>query len=282
VRLPETHVKGGFTEMYRTYRGVARLCEISVKMRISIAIRSKSQHDTGMIRQFFRVVFTAGVTGLIGLAFRPYHDGALRYGLPLSLVALLSGGLFLFWRRKILRIALLAVPVLCAVPFFLPGKPISQRELSTRYVSALGRMEGVPYLWGGEGRRGVDCSGLPRRALRDALLEIAIETGNATALREWAEQWWYDTSARALGNNYRGFTRPLGVAGKLRDLDFSRLSVGDLAVTGDGRHVMVYFDTGTWIQADPGPWKVAIGNPKTDKNPWFDCYVTLHRWMLLE
>lgn len=235
-----------------------------------------------MIRQFQRVVFTAGITGLIALAFHPYHDGALRYGLPLSLLAVFSSGLLLFWDRKIWRITLLAVLVLCMVPFLLPGKPIPPHELSTLYVSALGRMEGIPYLWGGESHRGIDCSGLPRRALRDALLEIAIESGNPTALREWVRQWWYDTSAKALAENYRGFTRPLEVAGKLRELDFDALSAGDLAVTGDGRHVMVYFGAGKWIQADPGPWKVAIGNSHTDPNPWFDTYVTLHRWTLLE
>jgi cell wall-associated NlpC family hydrolase len=113
-------------------------------------------------------------------------------------------------------------------------------------------------------------------------METGWRTGNGAAFREWACQWWFDASAKALGQNYRGFTRPLGIAGKLRDLDFINLSAGDLAVTADGRHVMVYYGNGRWIQADPGPWKVAIGKPAVDRNPWFDSYVTMHRWTVFE
>ncbi|MES2438831.1 MAG: NlpC/P60 family protein [Verrucomicrobiota bacterium] len=234
-----------------------------------------------MIRAFQRLVFIAGATGLTVLAFHPYHDGALRYGLPLSLAAVWCAGL-LSRGRKGLRCVLLVLPVLCAIPFCLPEKPLDTRDLNRRYVAAMERMRGAPYRWGGESRGGIDCSGLPRRALRDALLEIGWRTGNGAAFRAWAEQWWFDTSAKALAENYRGFTRPLGVSGKLRDLDTVHLSPGDLAVTADGRHVMVLLAGGRWIQADPGPLKVVIERPAVDRNPWFDSFVTVHRWMILE
>lgn len=235
-----------------------------------------------MIRQFQRLLFVAGITGLVALTVRPHHDGALRYGLPLALFAVWSAGLGYVWRRKCWRAVLLALPLLAALPFCLPEKPIDPGKLRERYVAAMGRMEGTRYVWGGESHRGIDCSGLPRRGLRDALWETGMENGNGAAFREWARQWWFDTSAKALGQSYRGFTRPLGVSGKLRDLDCRRFSPGDLAVTGDGRHVMVYFRHGKWIQADPMASKVVVSKPEVDQNPWFNSFVTMHRWMTLE
>ena len=235
-----------------------------------------------MIRHFHRLLIIAGITGLLALAVWPYHDGKLRYGLPLALVMAWSAGLGFVWRRKFWRTILLILPVLAAVPFCLPEKPLDPEKLRGRYVAAMERMEGTCYLWGGESRRGIDCSGLPRRALRDALWETGMENGNGAAFREWARQWWFDTSAKAMAENHRGFTRPLGVSGKLRDLDFSNLSPGDLAVTADGRHVMVFLRGGNWIQADPRPFKVTIGDPAVEPNPWFDSLVRMHRWTILD
>ncbi|RYD34518.1 MAG: peptidoglycan endopeptidase [Verrucomicrobiaceae bacterium] len=244
--------------------------------------RGLSADNGGMIRHLQRLIFIAGLTGLIALAAWPYHDGALRYGLPLSLLATWSSGLWFVRKDKFPRMFLLVAPVVLAVPFVLPGKPLDADRLHTCYIAALRKLEGAPYLWGGESRRGIDCSGLPRRAMRDALLETGLATGNGTAFREWATQWWFDTSAKALGENYRGFTRPLGIVGKLSDLGTGSLEAGDLAVTSDGRHVIVFLGNGEWIQADPGPWKVAIGSPEKDDNPWFSSHVRMHRWMMLE
>ncbi len=238
-------------------------------------------HDMWMFGMLGKLVFVGGVTGLVALAFYPYHDGVLRYGFPLSLAAAWAAGLMVFWRWKPVRM-MVALPFLLASPFLLLGLPLESSKLHDYYVTALRRMEGAPYVWGGERKGGIDCSGLPRRALRDALWQMGLETGNGTAFRRWAEQWWFDASAKALGENYRGFTRPMGMAGKLRDLDFYTLSPGDMGVTADGRHLMVFLGDGEWIQADPGSSRVTIEKPVMCGNVWFDAQVTMHRWMLLE
>ncbi len=50
---------------------------------------------------FFRLALIAGLTGLVALAVWPYHDGALRYGLPLSLLVVWLAGLRYCWRGRI-------------------------------------------------------------------------------------------------------------------------------------------------------------------------------------
>lgn len=231
-----------------------------------------------MIHRFSRLLTIGGIATLIMLAVRPHHDGALRYGLPLALFAVWSVGLRIVWQRKFWRSIVLILPLLAAAPFCLPEVPMNPERLRTRYVAAMERMEGSRYVWGGESHHGIDCSGLPRRGLRDALLETGMESLDGASFREWARLWWFDTSAKALAENYRGFTRPLGLSGKLRDLDVKRFSPGDLAVTGDGRHVMVYLRDGKWIQADPHASEVTVSKPAEDRNPWFDSFVTMHRW----
>jgi hypothetical protein len=234
-----------------------------------------------MRNRLLRFLLIAGITLFTALMVWPYHDGALRYGHPLALVTLWGASLILAWRKR-WRWLLVTLPVVAAIPFCLRGKTYQTEDLRESYVDAMLRMEGTPYLWGGESRKGIDCSGLPRKALRQALLKEGWQRANGNAFREWARQWWYDSSAKALGSGYRGFTKPLGITGVLREVEPAGLLPGDLAITRDGRHVMVYVGHAEWIQADPGFWKVSRGKPATHPNPWYDAEVSLHRWTILQ
>lgn len=176
---------------------------------------------------------------------------------------------------------MLVSPVLAAVPVMLPGGEIDSEELRADYVRRPGLFEGTRYYWGGENARGIDCSGLPRRALRDALLAHGVRHGNGWAIREWVGQWWFDASARALAEGYRGYTVPVGVGGKIRDMDHVALRPGDLAVTASGVHILAYAGGGRWIQSDPGLGRVVTLDGRVDENGWFLSAVTVHRWRVL-
>ena len=100
--------------------------------------------------------------------------------------------------EKMRKVLLLATAV-AMIPWVLPGREVDQEDFKGRYLRNLPGYEGTRYYWGGEGSRGIDCFGLPRRTYRDALLWYGVQTLNGKALRSWAEQWWLDVSAKALG-----------------------------------------------------------------------------------
>ena len=227
------------------------------------------------------LVSLAGATGLFLFHLHPVASTLTRAAW-LGGWAILWGGLVVMtWRRRWVRVGLLLLPGVLAAPFFLPVHPVDPHALRANMLARLQALEGVRYVWGGESARGIDCSGLPRKALRDALFSEGLRTGNGGALRQAASLWWRDTSAKALGEGHRGLTVPLNVGGKIESLDTSLLLPGDLAVTRSGAHVLVYFGEGWWIQADPGSDRVVLLHGTRDRNEWFGVEVELHRWAVL-
>ncbi|NWK57376.1 C40 family peptidase [Verrucomicrobiaceae bacterium N1E253] len=220
--------------------------------------------------------------GLGLLYWNPVNATSYRLGFLLSLGVLWLTLLALMWKKHLIRYLLISVPFLCAIPFLLPAKRLKQEAIRVSYLQRMRALEGVTYHWGGESARGIDCSGLPRKALRDALLAYGLQHGNGRACRMFLEQWWYDTSAKALSEDYRGFTRALSIRGKINSMSYDGLLPGDLAVTQSKVHTLVYLGDGYWIQADPGIGAVAILHGRKDQNPWFSQEVTMHRWQVLE
>jgi hypothetical protein len=211
----------------------------------------------------------------------PVSNGILRLASVVALVLLWGGALWMCWQRKWLRIPLLGLPVLIVTLVILPGRTIGRDSLRRDYVTSLRSFEGCRYVWGGENRLGIDCSGLARAGLINASIRNAFQTANPAMLRFALDLWWHDCSAKALGEGYRRQTIQQFAAPTINSIDPNRLKAGDLAVTDDGVHVMVYLGSSGWIEADPEAKRVLIINAPTS-NPWFESPVTIMRWQVLD
>ena len=226
----------------------------------------------------------AGVSGAMAVCgvFQPINSTFLRLVTVGAVVAFYAAVLMLCWRVKVLRWAWLAVPAIPLLVVALPGREPDVGKLREAYVAALPRYTGAGYVWGGEGRMGIDCSGLPRTALRDALFTEGLRTANGRLIREAIRQWWFDASARALSEGYRDYMIPLFPAKALRSADFSTLKPGDVAITATGVHCLVYLRGDSWIQADPAVGRGESFDARSTDNAWFDDSVKLYRWSVLK
>ena len=234
-----------------------------------------------MTRRLILICTLGAVAGIFVIPLNPVNSMILRLAFLGCVVGAWIGFTTLSWKRRTLGVAALILPPLAAIPFILPGGKIDSNELRQDYVRRMAEFEGTKYFWGGESSRGIDCSGLPRRALRDALLAYGARHFNGRAFRGYLEQWWFDASAKALGEGYRDYTSPVGITGTIQKMDYRDLAPGDLAVTTSGVHVLAYVGDGRWIQADPGFGAVVTLDGRTGDNGWFLAQVTTHRWQLL-
>ncbi len=230
-----------------------------------------------------RKLHAAWIAGIIlaaACALSPIHDRLWQAGFFIGLVTAWAAARRLLENRRLPRLVLTGIPLLAVVPFLLPGKPLDAAALRDDYVGRLVSYEGTRYVWGGENSLGIDCSGLPRRALRDALWAQGVRHANGTAFRMWLDQWWFDEGAHAMGQGYRGQTRGIGVSGPLWEMSHLPLQPGDLAVKSDANHVVVYLGNGEWIEADPTMGKVHRWVSKPEDGPWYE-HMTAHRWAVL-
>jgi hypothetical protein len=234
-----------------------------------------------MSRRLILICTLGAVAGIFVIPLNPVNSMILKLAFLVCIVGVWIGYTTLTWKRKPMRVAALILPLLATIPFILPGGKIDANELRQDYVRRMAEFEGTKYFWGGENSRGIDCSGLPRRALRNALLSYGVRHFNGRAFRGYLEQWWFDASAKALGEGYREYTSPVGITGTIHEMDYRDLAPGDLAVTTSGVHVLAYAGDGRWIQADPGFGAVVTLDGRTSDNGWFLIPVTTHRWQLL-
>ena len=209
---------------------------------------------------------------LLGLLLQPIHSRLI--GLVSALLALLLAVWLVALVRRLLRWVVVGL-VLALVPFALPGSP-DEAEVHAGYLRILRSYAGTNYVWGGEGRLGIDCSGLPRCAMIGSLFSYGLRHLDGAALRRACDLWWNDASAREMLAGYGGRMTVLPEAYRINQLR-DDVQPGDLAVTAGGVHVMVYLDRTTVIQADPGRDLVVVDAlPATDS--WYEQQVRLVRW----
>jgi len=221
-----------------------------------------------------------GILLLVALLL-PVRFGMMRLGMVTGALLFWAGGLYLFWKRPVLRVLFLAPAGLAALLAVAPGRPVDQAQLRSSYLEALQSYAGTPYVWGGETHLGIDCSGLIRSGMMEACLTEGVLTANADLIREAAAMWWFDSSAKALGEEYQGRTRYVFQGESLNELDYSKVMPGDVAVTSGGAHTLAYLGNKTWIESDPGPMKVvAVKAPS--KSGWFVQGVRVMRWSRLD
>ena len=232
-------------------------------------------------RKLPKWMIIAGPVLALACGIHPVHNRMLAAGFLAGVFVFWLGCLLVLSGRPGLRLLVAAAPLAAILPFALPGKPLPSGELRAAYLSGMRSFDGTRYLWGGEGRLGIDCSGLPRRALRDALWAEGWKHANGRAFRMWLDLWCHDSSARAMSRGYRGRTRPLHQAGPLWELADRPILPGDLAIRTDGVHVVVYLGDGEWIEADPTWGRVHIWRAQASDGPWYEP-MTLHRWVSLD
>lgn len=212
----------------------------------------------------------------------PINNFTLRIGLLVSLLGIWAGCLFFNRRKKRLCLALVFLPLCVAGFLIFPGRPADKNQLRATYVTTLRSYEGTRYIWGGENVFGIDCSGLVRAGLIKANFREGLVALNPRLIRFALSLWWHDSSAEALGHEYRKLTKLLSEGINLNQVDQNQILPGDIAVTVSGVHVMAYLGEGKWIEADPNIGKTVIVQVPESKNPWFQETFKILRWRELD
>lgn len=211
----------------------------------------------------------------------PVGQRSLRLTFIALLAVVWAGALVLWWPKRWVRFSCCLLLGLLAAILLLPGRAANLEKLRARYLASLSAYEGTTYVWGGENRLGIDCSGLVRRGLIDAQWREGIASKNPELIRNSFALRWNDCSARALLNEHRQQTRRVLASPGIHELDHSKIRPGDFAVTADGVHVLAFLGNSTWIEADPGAGKV-IRIHASDDNAWLRVPVVILRWRCLE
>ncbi len=231
-------------------------------------------------RQLFRLRCVAWFLSVV-ILIQPLGYTLARSATLLLLISVWTGGLYFGWQRLPVRIVMLAIASFVSLLLILPARPVDTTSLRAEYLRAMQGYEGTPYVWGGENRFGIDCSGLVREGLIQANFQQGITTFNPALMRQGLAMWWFDLSAKALRDGERGWTSRLFEAESINQIDRTKLLPGDLAATTDGVHILAYIGDKNWIEADPGLLRVMTVSIPARVNNWFKVPVYILRWRQL-
>jgi energy-coupling factor transporter transmembrane protein EcfT len=219
---------------------------------------------------------------LIQLFQIPEVTNTIRFIIIFLFLSLWLVVLLLFWEIKIFKEIFFIVSALFIFLLFPNGKKIDKSILQQQYTESLKKYEGVKYVWGGENRYGIDCSGLVRKGLIDAFGNLGVANFCPIYFKKALHIWFNDCTAKDLKNGYKGLTKEISVHRNLIHLDYKKIQSGDFMVTENGVHTMVYIGNNLWIEADPVKQKVIIINSSDTNFYWFNLPAKIMRWHDLE
>jgi hypothetical protein len=236
---------------------------------------------TLLTRRLLWLLWIAGITLLIAIWLYPVSDDRTRLAGAVLFPLLWAFTICLVWQYRAMRILVLLFTIAAALFLVLPGGFHRDPSILRHdFATSLQRYTGAPYYWGGESPKGIDCSGLMRRGLIDALFLRGLRSADPRLVRYSIWLWWHDCTAADLGSG-RGDTTRLFTVKSVNSTDSSRLLPGYLAVTTSGAHVMAYLGDRSWIEADPTIGRVIIVKAPSQENPWFSTPMNIMRWNIL-
>lgn len=229
-------------------------------------------------KRLFITVWVALWVILLTMLIFPVSIGFIRLSIILGFILLWSSGIYLFWRNVYLRVLFLLIAIVVLTIIIIPGKKANSKQLQNEYVNSLLAYENVRYIWGGENKIGIDCSGLVREGFINANLKIGVKTLNPRLIRRAFFIWWYDCSAEALGNNYRQMTTLVLKSREMDELDYNNIIPGDIIVAETGFHTFAYIGNNTWIEANPDKGKTVRITSDEKAKEWADIPIRVVRW----
>ncbi|MEN6371484.1 MAG: NlpC/P60 family protein [Armatimonadota bacterium] len=233
------------------------------------------------------VVFIVLLGSSIGVYLLPDMKAASRLVLAstfiLGLVCLVLILNRILYKWKNIRYTGLILLLLCVIWTIFGGGAVKTDDLRDAYIEQLLAYRNTPFAWGGETKRGVDCSGLARTAFWQAMLKHGVRTNNPRLFGPYLWRfWWLDMSAKAMKDNEYGYTVTIDKADRIVGYNPTKLKKGDLAIVVN-MHVLIYLGDNRWIEACPDDNKVVIKSSTVDTDhPWFNAGpVTFLRWSML-